>query len=262
MYPILFEIFGLRVYSYGAMVALAFLLGIALMVLRARQAGDNPDDYMEASVWFIITGIVGARLFYFFWYPQVFLANPIGAMLSQGGLVWYGGVIAVLLTVLLYTRLKKISMNHFGDVMAPSAALGLAIGRIGCLLSGCCFGSACHLPWAVHYPMRHETHGLAVHPVPLYETALMLIVVGLLFKLDKNKPFEGFTTWWFFILAGFVRFALEYIRGDRLVWNESLGLSASQVISLAGVALGVGMLLILATQQGAKKRPLPVRTTH
>lgn len=246
MHPFLFEILGLKIYSYGVLVALAFVIGFALIGFRAKQAGDNPDDYLEAIIWFIISGIGGARLFYFIWYPQVFLSNPLGALFSQGGLVWYGGVIGVLLATVLYTRLKKINLNHFGDIVAPAAALGLAIGRIGCLLAGCCYGAPCDVPWAIHYPHSHETQGLAVHPAPLYETALMLLVMAVLLKLDKHKPFEGYTTWWFFILAGLVRFGLEYIRGDRLVWITSLNLSASQVVSIGGILLGIGMLFALS----------------
>lgn len=249
MHPFLFEIFGLKIYSYGVLVALAFLLGFALIVHRAKKAGDNPDDYLEAIIWFIISGIGGARLFYFIWYPQVFLSNPIGSLFSQGGLVWYGGVIGVIIASLIYTRLKKIGMNHFGDIVAPAAALGLAIGRVGCLLAGCCYGALCDLPWAIHYPHSHETHGLAVHPAPLYETGLMLLVMLVLLKIDKKKPFEGYTLWWFFIMASVVRFGLEYLRGDRLVWITGLDLSASQVVSIAGMILGLGMLGWLSTRK-------------
>jgi phosphatidylglycerol---prolipoprotein diacylglyceryl transferase len=254
MYPLLFEIFGLKIYAYGVMVALAFLLGFALIVYRARKAGDNPDDYLEAAIWFIIAGIGGARLFYFIWYPHVFIQDPLGSLLSQGGLVWYGGVVGVLLASLVYTRIKKISLNHFGDVIAPSAALGLAIGRIGCLLAGCCYGAPSDLPWAIQYPHSHETQGLAVHPAPLYETGLMVLLTLLLLKMDRQKPFEGYTTWWFFILAGLIRFVLEYVRGDRLVWIVNLNLSASQVVSLFGMILGGIMLFWLANKNSVQMR--------
>lgn len=249
MHPILFEPFGFKIYAFGVMVALAFLIGFALMAYRAKQAGDKPDDYLESAIWFIIAGIGGARLFYFIWYPHLFLQDPIGALVNQGGLVWYGGLIGVLLAAIIITRLKKIGLLHFGDIMVPCAALGLAIGRIGCLLAGCCFGAPCNLPWAIQYPPGHETHGLLVHPAPLYETLLMLGVTGLLLKLDKAKPFEGFTTAWFLICAGLVRFVLEYMRGDRLVWIESLNFSASQVISLIIMLAGLGLLMFLSARQ-------------
>jgi len=257
MHPILFEFSGIKIYAYGVLMALAYLLGFALIVYRARQANDNPDDYLEAAIWYIIAGIGGARLFYFIWYPQVFFNDPLGSLFSQGGLVWYGGVIGVMMATLVFVRLKKLTLGHFGDIVAPAAALGLAIGRIGCLLAGCCYGAVCDLPWAIHYPHSHETQGLPVHPAPLYETVLMLLVTVWLLKIDKNKPFEGFTLWWFFILASLVRFGLEYLRGDRLVWGvqwaQSLNLSASQVVSIGGVLLGAVMLCVLS----AKANKLP-----
>ena len=249
MHPVLFHAFGLTIYAYGVLVALAFIAGFTMITRRAAKAGENPDDYLEAALWFIIAGIGGARIFYFLWFPQVFFANPLGTLLSSGGLVWYGGVIGVLLAILIYTRLKKIDLFTFTDIVSPAAALGLAIGRIGCLMAGCCFGSACALPWAIHYPVTHETHGIPVHPAPLYETALMLLVMALLLRLDRNKPFRGFTTGWFFILAGIVRFAVEAVRGDRLVWLAGLDLSASQVVSLLGTLLGLGILAIGKKQQ-------------
>lgn len=257
MHPLLFEVFGVKIYSYGVMVALAFLLGFALIAKRAQAAGEKLDDYTEALIWFIISGIGGARLFYFIWFPHVFLKNPLGALLNQGGLVWYGGVIGVLMATITYTRLKKISLLRFGDIVAPAAVLGLAIGRIGCLLSGCCYGAPCSLPWAIRYPHTHETLGLPVHPAPLYETALMLIACWWLTRLDKTKPFEGFTLAWFFILAGITRFSLEFVRGDKLVWTHAMELSASQWVSIAGILAGLGMIAYLSATTPKRKLASP-----
>ncbi len=252
MHPLLFEIFGLKIYSYGVLVALAFLAGFALIGYRAKQAGERVDDYLEAIVWFIIAGIGGARLFYFIWFPEVFLKDPIGSMFSQGGLVWYGGLIGAFAAMWIYARIKKIRLFRFGDIVAPAAAMGLAIGRIGCLLAGCCYGAPCDLPWAIQYPHSHETHGFPVHPAPLYETVLMLLAMGILLKMDAKKPFEGFTTWWFFIFAGIVRFSLEFIRGDKLIWSQNFQLSASQWVSVFGILLGTVMLLWLSSRNKTK----------
>jgi phosphatidylglycerol---prolipoprotein diacylglyceryl transferase len=243
MYPVLFELFGLKIYAYGVLVAIAFLLGFVFIGFRARQHQQNPEVYQEALIWFILSGIGGARLFYFLWYPQFFLENPFAALVSQGGLVWYGGVLGVLLASMVYTRIKKLNWLLFGDIITPACALGLAIGRIGCLLAGCCYGAPGHLPWAIHYPRHHETSGVGVHPAPLYETGSMLLVLVLLLRLDAKKPFNGFIMACFFILAGIVRFALEYSRGDRLIWLSSLDISASQAVSLLGILFGCLLLL-------------------
>ncbi len=263
MHPLLFEWFGVKIYAYGVMVALAFLAGYGVMSVQAKKNRENPDHYLEAIVWFILAGIGGARLFYFLWFPQQFFHDPVGTALSSGGLVWYGGVIGVTIAAVLYARFRKLNPLRFADVISPGAALGLAIGRIGCLLAGCCYGSFTHLPWAIHYPISHETHGLAVHPTPLYETGLMLIVMMLLIRLDTTKRFQGRTTAWFFILAGFVRFVLEYVRGDRLVWDvpvfAALNLSASQVISILGIIAGLIMLYVVPKLR-ASRLDAPVHT--
>ncbi len=253
MHPILFEIFGIPIYGFGVMVAFAFLLGYLWMLRRAEQKGENPDLYMEGFFWVIVAGLVGARLCYLLFFPDLFLKDPIGSLLNQGGLVWYGGMIAVTLAAWIFCKQKHLSLWRFGDVLAPPAALGLAIGRIGCLLAGCCYGAPCHLPWAIQYPSVHESYPHWVHPSPLYETVAMLLVTGLLLWVDKHKRFEGATTWFFFVFYGLVRFMLEYYRGDRLVWIEPLNLSASQVISLLGLCFGLVMLLRLNATKSVKE---------
>jgi phosphatidylglycerol:prolipoprotein diacylglycerol transferase len=255
MHPILFQVFGIKIYSYGLMVGMAFLLGFLLITARAKRAGENPDTYLEAAIWFIIAGIGGARLFYFIWFPQAFFHDPLGSLLSSGGLVWYGGVIGVLLATLVFTQIRKLRLLHFTDIVAPAAAIGLAIGRIGCLLAGCCYGSVCDLPWAIHYPLSHETHGLPVHPAPLYETFFMLLVAGLLLKMEQKSPLkEGTLSAWFFILASFVRFFVEGVRGDRLTWLNfgAFDVSASQVMSLFGVVLGLAIFYWQSRQSSVR----------
>lgn len=256
MHPILFHVFGIPVYGFGIMVALAFLVGCFWMLHRAEKIGENPDLYMEGFFWIIIAGLVGARVCYLFFFPNLFLKDPIGSILNQGGLVWYGGMIAVTVVAWYFCKIKNISLMRFGDVLAPPAAIGLGIGRIGCLLAGCCFGAPCALPWAIQYPHNHESYPHLVHPSPIYETLAMMLVTGLLLWVDKHKRFEGATTWMFFIFYGFVRFMLEYYRGDRLVWIQALNLSASQVISLLSVVFGFIMLLYLKGKPMQLKKSL------
>lgn len=254
MHPILFTVFGHPVYAFGVMIALAFLLGALWIVQRGKAQGFSEELFLEATLWIVVSGLVGARLFYIFFFPALFFKDPFGVLFNQGGLVWYGGMIAVTLTVWLFCKRHQIAFNKLGDIVTPPAALGLAIGRIGCLLAGCCYGAPCELPWAIQYPPGHETFPHHVHPSPLYESISLLIVTFLLAWIDRYKKFDGATTWLFFVLYGIVRFVLEYYRGDRLVWLVSLNLSASQVISLAGIALGLIMLGILVSQKSTQKK--------
>jgi phosphatidylglycerol:prolipoprotein diacylglycerol transferase len=246
MHPVLFEVFGFELYTFGALVALAFVFAFFWMFRRAKAVGDDPNIYLDAAVWLIIAALVGARLFYILFFPEIFWADPLGTLFGQGGLVWYGGMVGVILAVLFFTKRRGLNLWRFSDVMVPPAALGLAIGRIGCFMAGCCFGGPCEVSWlAVYYPHSHPSYGIPVYPTQLLESAAMFATALGLGWFSSRQKFPGQTTWLFFIIYGFVRFGLEYIRGDRLVWLDALDLSASQVISLVGIALGCGMLWFL-----------------
>jgi phosphatidylglycerol---prolipoprotein diacylglyceryl transferase len=239
VYPILFQCWGFTLPSFGVMLALAFMAGFFWTLRRAAQKQESPDLLMEVYCWVIVAALVGARLCYLLFFPQLFLSDPLGILFNKGGLVWYGGMIGVMLMLLVYATTRKLNFWKLADIITPAAALGLAIGRIGCLLAGCCYGVGCTLPWAVHYPAAHITAGLPVHPVQLYETLSLLLLTVWLWATDRKAPYFGRTTCQFFVGYGLIRFALEYVRGDRLVWIDPLNLSASQVISLGFVLVGL-----------------------
>lgn len=242
-------------------------IGVGLLWLahRLRQRGWPVEPTVATVLGLVLAGLVGARLTYFLFFPTLFWANPVQAMLANGGLVWYGGVATVLgLLVVVRSWLPMPALSLL-DALAPPAGVGLALGRLGCLLAGCCYGGPCptEWAWAVHYPLTHPMGGVAVHPVPLYESAgALLLSAGLLewerraSKPTTSKPTKGTNAKHFgpavqpgqvagaFLLGySLLRFGLEYWRADRLVWLESLDLSASQVISLAAAVLGAVLLL-------------------
>jgi phosphatidylglycerol:prolipoprotein diacylglycerol transferase len=256
MHPVLFEIFGFKLYAFGVLVALAFIMGLFWMLSRAKSAGEDTSLYMDAYCWIIISALLGARLCYLVFFPDQFLADPLGSLFSQGGLVWYGGMIGVCAAIYFFTQFKKLSLWKFTDIIAPPAALGLAIGRIGCLLAGCCYGGPCTTPWAIHYPLDHPTAGAGVYPTPLMESLAMVGVTILLSRVYRHQRFPGQTTSLFFICYAIIRFTLEYLRGDRLVWIEPLNLSASQLISLGGLAVGAILWQVLKAHH-QKKQTVP-----
>ncbi len=255
MHPELFELFGIHFYTFGLLIAMGFLSAAFWIMYRAKDAGEPETLYAESTLWLIVSGLLGAKLFYFLFFPHQFLADPMGALMSSGGLVWYGGLVAVVMFVWVFTRLHRISFMSYADLLAPPAALGLAIGRLGCLMAGCCYGGASALPWAIQYPLGHQTHPLHVHPSPVYETMMALVLMAGLLVFEKRQQVLGFgrgAVGALFLMGyGFIRFVLEYFRGDRLVWFEPLNLSASQLISVVGVLAGLAMLLY--TRKQAKK---------
>jgi phosphatidylglycerol:prolipoprotein diacylglycerol transferase len=254
MHPILFEIFGFPFYGFGLMLALAFVLGLFWVMKRAEQAGMDSGKVLDTFVWVLISAIVGARLCFIFFFPETFWVDPMGVLFSSGGLVWYGGMMGVVACILVLSRMWHFSALQFLDVLSPPAALGLALGRIGCFLAGCCYGAPTNLPFAVHFPLDHETHGTGVLPVQLFESALMFVGAFLLGHLplasSSLEKTRGRATAGFLMLYGLVRFAMEAMRGDRLVWLADLNLSASQCISLLGFVAGL-MIWRMAPQKQA-----------
>jgi len=177
---------GLPIRAYGVMMLLAILAGTGLAVWRARRAGLDPEVIYSLAFWAFVPGIIGARAFYVieyrneqFWpvYQQRGAIALLGevANLTQGGLVVYGSVIGGALGFALFVRARRLPVLALSDLIAPSLVLGLALGRIGCLLNGCCYGHHCEHPWAVTFPagsppfvdqMQHDQlslHGLRFH---------------------------------------------------------------------------------------------------
>ncbi len=252
MHPILFQIAGFPIPTFGVLLALAFLLGGLWFVHRGGQAGFSKTVLMDAFPWVIISAIMGARLLYLIYYPQQFLADPMGMAFGQGGLVWYGGVAGALLAILIICKKYNIRFWQWMDWLLPPATLGLAIGRLGCFFAGCCFGGPCDINWlkslAVQYPAGHETHPYLVHPAPLYASGLALLLMVTLITIEKRfKPPVGTIAAYGFMGYALIRFGLEYVRADRLIWLETLDLSASQVMSL-GLFAVVGIVLIIKNQ--------------
>ncbi len=162
MRPIIFTIPGINwdVPAYGLMLMAGLFVGIWWAARRALRSGGNPDVVLNCGFIAIIGGVVGARTMYVIHYWENFrnhdnLLQLVFAIVDvrKGGLEHYGGLILTILVVLAWLRWKeKVSIRWYMDIIAPSAALGLAFGRIGCLLNGCCFGGTCDLPWAIRFP--------------------------------------------------------------------------------------------------------------
>ncbi len=166
MHPELFTLpfFDWPVKSYGAMLTLGFLSGVWLSMKRAERLKADPDVILNIGFLCLICGVVGARVFYVAHYWESAFANqpnPLGAALNctSGGLEYYGGLVGAIVGSVVYMLLAKVSVRMYLDILAPAAAWGLAFGRMGCLLNGCCWGGMCvdahnHavVPWGIRFP--------------------------------------------------------------------------------------------------------------
>jgi prolipoprotein diacylglyceryltransferase len=151
--------FPLRIFGYGLMLVLGFLLSMALAKWRARRMGENPDALTYVCLLALVCGVLGARIAYVIQDWKKFSAegNPLAAMLdiTSGGLIYYGGLGLAMLAAIVYLAIKRLPLRRYLDILAPSIMLGLAFGRMGCLLNGCCYGGLCAetAPLSMHFPM-------------------------------------------------------------------------------------------------------------
>ena len=211
MHPILFKIGPVPIYSYGFMLALAFMIGIYLARKRAKIDGIDPNSVIDLGVWVLISGVVGARLVYVLANIREYLAAPLEIfMIHHGGLVFYGGVALATTAGVLFLRKRRISVFVMGDCVIPYVALSQAIARIGCLLNGCCYGKPTSLAWGIRLP----GHPLALHPTQIYLSLNGLAIFLILGFIRGRKAYQGQVFLAYFLLYPFARFFIEFLRGD------------------------------------------------
>ncbi len=240
MYPELFTIGNLTVYSYGLMIALGVLIAALALYREAPGENLNPDHVLEAVIAATFFGLIGARLLYVFLNWDYFRANPTEILFAQfAGLSFYGGFFLGALVLYFWSKWRKVGFLKLADLMAPYLILGYAFGRLGCFLNGCCYGRVTDLPWGMPASMADD---LLRHPVQLY-AFLGAIIVFLILKLllRPMRPFIGFMLLSLFALYGTLRFTTEFFRDEEAVW---LGLSTAQSFSL-GLVL-VSVIIIIA----------------
>ena len=246
MIPDLFTIGPFTLHSFGLLAVLALILPAYFVGRALCDRGRDPILAWEIAVGAGVGGFIGARVDYL-------IQNPDGSgLFSSTGLVWYGGVIGGAIGVIAVSLWRRIPIGIMANIAAPALALGYAIGRIGCQLSGDGdYGSASSLPWAMSYPDGTVPTTDLVHPTPLYETTSMLLVFWLLWRLRGrfDRPWALFGLWC--ILAGVERFLIEFIRRNKA---ELAGLTTAQLISVVLVVLGTA---ILAAGRNRTRRVAP-----
>ena len=251
MHPELIEIFGFKIYTYGPMMAFGFLMSFLLAIHIAKLRGENLDFYMDAYIWVILMGLLGAKLLYNIIEYESFLESPLQMMnCRNGGLVWYGGVIMVVAFLYWYTKRHGIPYLQATDLMAAPLALGLGIGRWGCFFGGCCYGRACPYEWlGVTYPLGHETGGIPVFPTPLFESFSSLLIALIIYLVIRKGAMRGLPTVLWFILYPIARIIIEMFRGDRvrgyIFESGPFHISTSQFIGILLLAFSFAALFYI-----------------
>lgn len=238
---------------YGLCVASGFWLGAWTAARRARKAGMSPDAVWDLLWVLIVGGIVGARLLYVLTYwERDFRHAPWTEvfMVHHGGLVFHGGFLVATAAGFVWCSWKKVPAWTMADILAPSLALGHALGRVGCLLNGCCFGRACSMPWAWTYPKSHETRGLPVHPTQLYEAVLCLALAGALAWGFRRRRFEGQLFALYLLAYGVMRGVVELYRGDYPASALTAGIWTPAHWVSAGIIVFGGVLYVVRRGSG------------
>jgi len=241
---------------YGVMMALAFFAGLWTATRRARLINVHGDIIADVTLWLMVGGIIGARFVYVTTYwKQEFANQPFSEvfMVQHGGLVYYGGLIGSTIAGIAYLAWKKQAVWKIADILAPSIALGSVFGRIGCLLNGCCYGYACSLPWAIHFPPGHETHGEAVHPTEIYDALLNLILYLGLAWLFRRRKFDGQIFATYLMVYAVFRSVAEAFRGDYPVDHIHAGITSAQLLSIPMFIVGLGLYVWLSHRPVVKK---------
>jgi phosphatidylglycerol:prolipoprotein diacylglycerol transferase len=245
MYPVLFSYGNFRIFTYGFFLALAFLCAMYMAGQEAKRRGGRAEQIYDLSFYGIIAAIVGSRLLDVVFKWEYFYDHPLEIfMLWKGGLAFQGGLILGLIAVLYYIYRHQMALWTTLDIMAVAMPLGQFIGRLGCFMAGCCFGKECHLPWAItfNHPDTLAPMGMSVHPTQLYESFLSLGVFFYLLWLRHRQGFPGQLLGTYLLLAGAVRFFVEFFRGDERGPVLLLGMPSTQVIAL-GLILGATFFL-------------------
>jgi phosphatidylglycerol---prolipoprotein diacylglyceryl transferase len=243
MYPEI-NIGPLTLQTFGLMFALGFLAAGALVWKRFGELGKPPDWAYEIMFAALIGGIVGSRVYFIVQNYDSVKGDLLGNLFSGSGLVWYGGVIGGAIAVVLWAWYRDFLGLALLDLAAPGLAIGYAIGRCGCQLSGDGdYGTAWHGPWAMSYPNGTVPTDETVHPTPIYETLAMGLGAWLLWQL-RDRYRTGILFAIYLVYAGVERFLVEFLRRND---TAALGLTGPQLESL--VIMFVGLLWILAVKR-------------
>ena len=244
MHRILFKVFGLTIYSYGVMLIVAFFVGVWMARRRAGKYGVEPDKVWDVAFWMLIGGVLGARILFILQDLPYFLQHRDQLWtLRFEGLTSFGGVIGGLIALLIWCLVVKVGALKLLEVFAPCFLVGSAIGRVGCLLNGCCYGGRCTLPWAITVfdPNGHMLPG-RYHPAQIYDSLMNLAALAVVLWWERRKPALGQVMALTLVLHGVARFIYEFWRaGTTSDYYDGLHLTDAQLaagfVSLVGITL-------------------------
>lgn len=241
MYPFI-HIGRFSIGTFGIMLWLAAVAACWVLHRNFRRWQIDADAIGIVAISTVI-GVVGAKLWHVLEMPQMLMHDPLGMLLDRAGFAWFGGLIAGILALLWQSRGAGLSKLGMLDLASPAAAMGYGVGRLGCLVSGDGdYGIPTSLPWGMSFPNGLVPTTQRVHPTPIYELIVALVIAWILWRLGRPEAPRpaGEITGEYLILSGIARFLVEFIRiNPKLYW----GMSNAQVAAIGSVIAGIGLVL-------------------
>lgn len=246
----LVQIGNFTIHGYGLMIALGFLAAITYASFQAKKLGLNDDYVFNLAMFVLVFGWLGGKALYCIVEYKQFFADPMSVLGSEGFVV-YGGIISGIITMFIYTKIKRVDTLSYIDIIAAAVPINQSLGRVGCFLAGCCYGRETDSPIGVIFPSGClAPAGVKLLPTQLFSAAFDLCLFIFLVIMINRKHKKG--TIMATYLCGYAvgRFIIEIFRNDN---RGQVGvLSTSQFISIIILALGVLMFVYL------KRKPEPV----
>lgn len=252
MLPILLTLGPIKIYSYGVLIAIAFLMGTFLIWKLSRDEEIEEEKVLDAILIGIFSGIVGARILYIIFHFQKFTPNLIRTihLVKFPGLVFHGGLIIGTITLIFYFSRNKISFWQIGDILVLGLILGQAIVNLGCFLDGCYYGEKTTLPWGVYFPGVLGKR----HPIQLYELFFNFLIFYFLFKAYKKvlvwkREKRGIVLLFYFLFFNTEKFLLEFLSDNSVYWR---GVKVTQLIS-GGLGIITIVIIILKYKEDIRR---------
>jgi phosphatidylglycerol:prolipoprotein diacylglycerol transferase len=252
MYPDLFSIGPFTLHTYGLFVAIGFCVGLMITIKLGTSEGIKAQEVMDLGFLIILAAIAGSRIMYILMNIPYYVERPMDIFkIWQGGLVFSGGVICVVLTVMWYAKRHDLSFWKLADLWAPAMAIGQGIGRIGCFMAGCCYGRPTGSKWSIVFTDPHALAPLNIplHPTQLYSAAYALIIFIILILLYSRKKFEGQVFLWLLVLHSTARLFVERFRGDDRGILLGSDMSITQAVTLLILIGSIVTLIIFKRRQ-------------
>jgi phosphatidylglycerol:prolipoprotein diacylglycerol transferase len=251
MFPDLFSIGPFTIHTYGLLVAIGILVGLMVTVRTGRSMGISSQQVMDMGFMMIIIAIIGSRVMYILMNISYYRQHWVNMFkLWEGGLVFSGAIVGVILAMWWYARRHRLSLWKLGDLWVPGAAIGQGIGRIGCFMAGCCYGRPTDLKWSVVFsdPRSLAPLNVSLHPTQIYASLSNLVIFLILLLMLSRKKFDGQIFLWFLILHSTARLFIERFRGDELGRVLGSSMSVTQLLSTVILVTSVITLIVLKTK--------------